>query len=73
MSMSFLTSLMPLGFQLKELSASMHEILIDDETKSEDLLSSVVNLLISAAYFQVCAAKWHNVFLQFHGNCKDFL
>ncbi|CAA6655958.1 unnamed protein product [Spirodela intermedia] len=38
--------------QLKELSTSMHEIFIDEETKSEDLLFSVVNLLISAAYFQ---------------------
>uniref|UniRef100_A0A1D1YTL0 Nucleoporin NUP188 n=1 Tax=Anthurium amnicola TaxID=1678845 RepID=A0A1D1YTL0_9ARAE len=38
--------------QIKELSCSIYEILIDEEMKSEDLLISVVNLLVSAARFQ---------------------
>ncbi|XP_078448301.1 nucleoporin (DUF3414) isoform X2 [Wolffia australiana] len=38
--------------QLQELSTSMHKIIIDGETKSEELLTSVMNLLTSAAYFQ---------------------
>ena len=49
-----------LGFQLKDLSASMKAILYNEETKGEELLVSVMNLLISAARFQVYSKNWQN-------------
>ncbi|MQL93816.1 hypothetical protein Taro_026468 [Colocasia esculenta] len=48
--------------QLKDLSSSINEILMDEDGKNEELLISVINLLVSAAHFQVCDVEVGHIF-----------